>query len=805
MGPGRAEDWIVPGTLACVTQTPWLESCSLRDNVLFGLPMDQKRYDLAIDGANLKPDLALLVDGDHTEVGFRGVNFSGGQCWRIALARALYSRADILVLDDIFSAVDTGTALHILDHGLDGPLAQGRTRILATHHHALCLPRASYTLRIHADGKVQGNSECSPGSTVEFPVHKPTIDDLDHPVHSSTRADHSLMTNKNIDRAQPVVQRQALVEEEFRATGAVKASVYRKYMLASGGYVFWLISSIFIVGSQVAILGRAYWVKVWTESDNAGSPDSSKRRDAFYMCIYLVVSLAAALGEAVKCGVVYHAGVKASLGLSRSMTAAILGAPLRWLDVTPVGRILNRASADSATVDSKLPGDAHMLLSSIVLVAITALTSLGVSLFLLVPGAALLTVTLMYGYRFLRGAREIKRLESASRSPILDLFESTLLGLGTIRAYARADEFVVRMMHHLDNQSRSTWSLCLVTQWMDFRMSAIGAVFSLMVAVFVVVKNVDPSLAGLVLSFSFRYTAATEEVINRYANVELNMNATERIVELSEVAQESLEGLDAPHDWPQHGAVSIRDLVVSYERGLDEVLKGLSVHVSPNQRVGIVGRTGAGKSSFALAMLRFLHQRSGSITIDGIDISQIRLRDLRSRVTLIPQDPTLFSGSLRSNLDPLGRYDDETLCTALRRVRLIGHPDDQTRMFESLDLEISQGGLSLSHGQRQLVCLARALLARSKVMVIDEATSSVDVAMDALIQKSIRDEFHDSTLFVIAHRLRTVADFDQIVVLDDGRLCESGTPRELYESRGTFWAMVQDSGEADSLQMLFKE
>lgn len=783
-----------------MTQTPWLESCSLRDNILFGLPLDQKRYDLAIDGANLQPDLALMVDGDRTEVGFRGVNFSGGQCWRITLARALYSRADILVLDDIFSAIDTGTALHILDRGLHGPLAQGRTRILATHHHALCLPRASHALRIHVDGKVEATRECSPATTEEVPVHKAM--DLNPP---STRADHTLLTNKDVDKAQPVVQRQALIEEEFRDTGAVKASVYRKYMLASGGYIFWLISSVFIVGSQIAILGRAYWVKVWTQPDNAGSPDSSTRRDAFYMGIYLVVSLAAALGEAVKCGVVYHAGVKASLGLSRSMTAAILGAPLRWLDVTPVGRILNRASADSATVDSKLPGDAHMLLSSIVLVAITALTSLGVSFFLVVPGVALLTVTLMYGYRFLRGAREIKRLESASRSPILDLFESTLLGLGTIRAYARADDFLVRMMHHLDNQSRSTWSLCLVTQWMDFRMSAIGAVFSLMVAVFVVVKNVDPSLAGLVLSFSFRYTAATEEVINRYANVELNMNATERIVELSEVAQETPDGLDAPHDWPQHGAVSIRDLVISYEQGLDEVLKGLSFNVLSNQRVGIVGRTGAGKSSFALAMLRFLHQRSGSITIDGIDISQIRLRDLRSRVTLIPQHPTLFSGSLRSNLDPLGRYDDKTLCNALRRVRLIGQPDDQTRMFESLELEISQGGLSLSHGQRQLVCLARALLARSKVMVIDEATSSVDVAMDTLIQKSIRDEFHDSTLFVIAHRLRTVADFDQIVVLDDGRLCESGTPCELYERKGTFWTMVQDSGEADSLQMLFKE
>ena len=801
VGAWQGDDtWLVPGTMACVTQIPWLENCSLRDNILFGLPLDQKRYDLVLDAANLQPDIGLLADGDRTEVGSRGVNFSGGQCWRIAFARALYSRAETLVLDDIFSSVDSGTALYILQRGLDGSLAQGRTRILATHHHALCLPRSTYTLRIHTDGRVEEVN----GLATEAVIAQLESGNLE--TQTAARADDATPVHG-------VRQPRAFIEDEFRETGAVKASVYRKYIMASGGYLFWLVSSIFIVGSQVAILGRAYWVKIWTESDlgspaNAVSPESSQdgftKHNTFYMAIYVVISMCAALGEAVKCGIVYHAGVEASRNLSKSSTAAILGAPLRWLDTIPVGRILNRFSADSATLDSKLPGDAHMLLSSIVLVIITALTSLGVSFYLVVPGVILLSVTLLYGFKFLHGAREVKRLESASRSPIMDLFESTLLGLSTIRAYARTDEYLKRMFYLLDNQSRSTWSLYLATQWMDFRMGAIGVVFLLMVALFVVLENVNPSLAGLVLSFSFRYTAATEEVINRYANVELNMNATERIVEFSEITQESRDGFDAPQDWPQHGEVSIEDLYVSYDRSLDDVLKGLTFQVSSTQRVGIVGRTGAGKSSFALAMLRFLYQRSGSITIDGIDISQVRIEDLRSRVTLIPQDPKLFSGTLRSNLDPLTQYHDETIQHVLRRVHLIASLDDQTSMFNSLELKISEGGLNLSQGQRQLVCLARALLTRSKVMIIDEATSSVDVATDALIQKSIREEFHDSTLLVIAHRLRTVADFDNVIVIESGRLCEFGTPHELFKKKGHFWAMVQDSGESDALETIFQ-
>ncbi|KAK4219673.1 P-loop containing nucleoside triphosphate hydrolase protein [Rhypophila decipiens] len=791
--PRHGGDWITRGALACVTQIPWLENCSLRDNILSGLPFDQQRYNMALDGASLFPDLDQLGDGDRTEVGSRGVNFSGGQCWRMAFARALYSRADTLVLDDIFSAVDSGTALHILQRGLDGPLAQGRTRILVTHHLALCLPRAAYALRLSRDGRAEQMKQD------ELAKYTSTVDSTEP---DALQQQTSQVTTHGND--QKIQQPKTFVEDEFREVGSVKARVYRKYLVASGGYLWWLVSAIFIVGSQVALLARAYWVKVWTESEPAQSGGNT-RYNAYYMAIYLGISLCAAIGEAVKCAVVYHSGVVASQNLADVLTGAILGAPLRWLDTVPIGRILNRFSADSATLDSKLPGDAHMLLSSIVLAVITAMMSLGVALYLGIPVIFLLGTTALYASRFLHGAREVKRLESASRSPVMDLLESTLLGLGSIRTYGRVNEYTDRMLHHIDNQSRSTWSLSLVTQWMNFRLGAIGAVFSLMVAIFVVFENVSASLAGLVLSFTFRYTAATEEVVNRYANVELDMNATERILEFSEISQETRDGFDAPPGWPQNGEISIRDLRVSYGPTQDDVLKGLSCHISPMQRVGIVGRTGAGKSSFALAMLRFLYQRSGSITVDGLDIGRMRLRDLRSRITLIPQDPTLFLGTLRSNLDPLGQYDDDAVKLALRRVHLISSPgSNQTTMFDSLDLKISAGGLNLSQGQRQLVCLARALLTRSKVMVIDEATSSVDVATDALIQKSIRQEFHDSTLLVIAHRLRTVADFDKLIVIKDGKLCETGTPLELLNKKGHFWSMVQDSGESDALRAVLQ-
>lgn len=391
------------------------------------------------------------------------------------------------------------------------------------------------------------------------------------------------------------------------------------------------------------------------------------------------------------------------------------------------------------------------------------------------------------------------------------------------------------MYAKLDAHSTSHYHLWLFNRWMGFRLSMIGAMFAMVVSAFIVSRpNIGPSLAGFALSFALDFTVAVIWTVRQGTNMELDFNAAERIIEYSNLTTESQAGVSPPAAWPQEGVLEIENLVVSYAPDLDPVLKGLSFRVERNERIGVVGRTGAGKSSLTLALFRFLEAREGSILIDGIDISTIKLNDLRSRLAIIPQDPVLFSGTVRSNLDPFDQFTDEELREALRRVHLIDSnlttsssrveipemssenvvvegeentpPTKNINPFANLLSPITSAGLNLSQGQRQLLCLARAIISSPKIIILDEATSAVDMTTDALIQRSIREEFRDSTLIVIAHRLSTIADFDKILVMDHGRVGEFGVPKELLGIEGgKFAGMVGESGEKDAVRRMILE
>lgn len=380
------------------------------------------------------------------------------------------------------------------------------------------------------------------------------------------------------------------------------------------------------------------------------------------------------------------------------------------------------------------------------------------------------------------------------------------------------------MFNKIDNHTRAFWHICLFNRWMGFRLNIIGAFFAIAVAAIVVLLDINAPLAGFALGFALQYTGAIIWTITSYANLEMDMNAVERVIEYSRLPTEDRGGDSPPAAWPTEGQLEVDNLVSGYAPDLPPVIRGLSFHVEKNQRVGVVGRTGAGKSSLTLALFRFLEARQGSIHIDGIDISKINLHDLRSRLAIIPQDPVLFSGTIRSNLDAFDEHTDAELWDALERVQLIRgteYPSHNDRMseatgkspaipvttdntntdiFKSLSSKISEGGLNLSQGQRQLLCLARAIVSRPKIMVLDEATSAVDMATDVLIQRSIREEFGDSTLLVIAHRLTTIADFDRILVMSEGQAVEYDSPRQLLLKQGLFWEMVGQSGEKEELQ-----
>lgn len=597
---------------------------------------------------------------------------------------------------------------------------------------------------------------------------------------------------------------------------------------------------------------------MWTRSGDASSPQqnldimfhvanrstttqSSQHGLWFYLGMYLGLSLLSCVFSTIRYAFFLSAAIRASRNLFHNLTYTVLRAPLRWLDTVPVGRILNRFTADFNMIDSRLPYDFALMMYNFLEVFGIVVAALVVSPSLIIFSIALLIICLYYSQLYLSGAREIKRLESNAKSPVYEQFGSALIGLGTIRAFGKAQTYIERMYVKIDKHAQAHWYLWLFNRWLGIRMYAVGTIFTMVMAAFIIsMKGIDAPLAGFALSFALQYSAVVTWSLRRYANVELAMNATERVLEFSAIDTEHQGGRDAPAAWPTEGRLEVSDLVVGYAPDLPAVLQGLSFTVEKNQRVGVVGRTGAGKSSLTLALFRFLEPRSGSIYIDGIDVTKIKLHDLRSRLAIIPQDPVLFSGTVRSNLDPFSEYSDTELRDALARVHLISDSSTSTtnsnnnsqpvsgittptlgnnpsigssstetarnaniNIFKSLDSNISEGGLNLSQGQRQLLCLARAIVARPKIMVLDEATSAVDMDTDALIQQSIRSEFgrNSTTLLVIAHRISTIADFDRILVMDAGKAVEFGSPKDLMGiEAGVFRSLVEESGEREALE-----
>ncbi|KAG8525211.1 uncharacterized protein KY384_008855 [Bacidia gigantensis] len=809
----RSSEWMVPGMVAFVSQTPWLENATLKSNILFGLPFHESRYTDALQACALGGDLKILPDGDLTEIGARGVNLSGGQRWRVSLARAFYSRASILIMDDIFSAVDVHVGYHIYNEGLMGPICTGRTRILATHHVSLILSGASCLVHVqngiaNSETRVKVHAETSAldnesAQSLSYPSNRP-----DEDVYEDIT--EKVKLNESGEKQSP----KKFVEDESREHGHVRWATYSTYLRASGSFWLWIPALAAIAASQLALLGRGWWMKKWTAA-TASDVASEQASLKLFLMAYVGISLTAALLEILKCLLVYLGGLRASKTLFSNLISKVLRANTRWLDTVPFGRIMNRFTADFNAVDSRVPAENHALLSAGMSLFCIFIAGILLSPYMAAPYLVLLAASLYYTLQYIGAAREIRRLEATARSPILDLFGNAMPGLDTLRAFGKVQDYTTRMCDHIDSWSQSTWAFWLVTQWMSFRMGLIGALFTTAVAIAIaMLKHVDASLAGFVLLFALNYSKAMEDTIRRSAAFQFNMNSIERIVEFTDLESEPKEGQVPPASWPSEGQINTANLSVSYAPHLPPVLHNLSITIAPGERVGIVGRTGAGKSSLTLALFRCLQVMSGRITIDGIDISQLRLKDFRQRMTLIPQDPVLFSGTIRSALDPLSEHTDKDLLNALRKMHLFENPDFSVKtktekktnpdLFANLDHHIHDHGSNLSQGQKQLLCLARATLSqsRNKIVVLDEATSAVDTATDAIIQRTMRELFHGCTVIVIAHRLETVSGFDRVIVMEGGRVVEEGPPALLIKrTGGVFEGMVRQGNQRRSIEV----
>ncbi|CAI7643455.1 unnamed protein product [Penicillium glandicola] len=756
-----------------VSQTPWLQNATIKDNILFGSALDESRYQKVLRACDLQTDLRSLAKGDKTYIGLRGVKLSGGQRARVSLGRALYSNTKLLVLDDIFSSLDSHVSTEIFK-ALTGELGHGRTRILATHHVSLCLPQAKLVVHIE-------------NNTIRSSLNTETIHRWDsvEPV-TLTESDPSTKEEPKKRASDTLKIKATQSESEWTSC--------KSYFSAAGGLRFAVIYILGLLGKQL-LTTLTTWIlgHINSRRPKVGTYDAANAEITsnlwYYLYMYLLGSLSAVIFEFLLNMHIFSGSLRASETLFRTMTANVIRMPLLWLDSTPLGGILKRFSADTRLVDDFLLEAVSEFANCLVkLVVVGCIGCLA---------AALLFWCSQVSKGYVKARKPVKRGESESNAEILEYLTAAAAGVSTIRAFGVVDSFMDQMHSRVDKLSTARRHFWIFNRWLGLQMSLMGIILSTGTG-FILLSSkstIDASLVGFSLTFLTGFTHATFTAVNTFGMLESYMNAAAGIISYSKLKAEEQGGNEVPTNWPSQGEVEVKELSVSYSPDLPLVLKDISFSVGAGQRIGIVGRTGAGKSSLTLALLRLINPQCGSILIDGIDISTIKLQSLRSKIAFIPQDPVLFSGTIRSNLDYFQEVSEDKLNEALRRVKLLSEDNKKTGLF-TLESPISAGGANMSQGQRQLLCLARILIRDPKIIILDEATSAVDNGTDLLIQDTIRNEFH-RTLIVVAHRLRTIASFDKVVVIDDGRIGEIGTLAELLKAKGLFYDLVQKSEDKE--------
>ncbi|KAJ7163116.1 multidrug resistance-associated ABC transporter [Mycena filopes] len=777
------------GTIAYVPQTAWIRNATLRQNVLFGQTEDEDKFRKIIRACSLEHDLEVLPHGEDTEIGERGINLSGGQKARVSLARAAYSSSDIVLLDDPLSAVDSFVGKAILDDCiLHGPLAD-RTRILVTH--ALhVLDKADY-IYVMDNGtiKEEGSYETLRREGVVFSRLMEDYGNLEEEKQAVVADDKAAIIVDNKEKVDAKKGQAALMQTEERMTGAVTFETYGKYFKFAGGLVWAPIILLLLTLTQAAQVGNNLFLGFWTSSSIEGFHQGD------YMAVYAGLGVASAFFSFLTSFGFAIASLAASLNLFKTALVHVLRSPSSFFDTTPMGRILSRLVKDQDTLDNELSMTLMALLSSFASVLGTVALVFYTFPYLGIIFAPMAIMYYLVALYYRRSSVETKRLDSLMRSALYASYTETLTGLSTIRAYRNQEQAIMQAEHGLDLENRAYLMTLTLQLWLGLRLDVFGNILIFGIALFAAGfrNSVDPSKIGVVLSYTLSITQVFSQMVAQFATNEQNMNSVERIITYAELPAEGAATTpeDPPSSWPERGEIKFKQVEMAYREGLPLVLKGVTFDVRPGEKVGIVGRTGAGKSSLLQALFRMVEVQSGSIEIDGFDIHNVGLDVLRGRLALVPQDSVLFLGTLRENLDPEGSKTDAHLISVLQRAWLLPRegeaPDPVADSKFSLDSKIGDEGSNYSAGEKQLLALCRALVKNSSIIVLDEATSSVDVETDAKLQRTIRTEFASATLLCIAHRLNTIAYYDRIVVMDAGQVAEFDTVLNLYDKEDSIF------------------
>ncbi|XP_052782620.1 ATP-binding cassette sub-family C member 4-like isoform X3 [Mya arenaria] len=873
----------VKGRVAYVSQMPWVFSATLRQNITFGNKYEKAKYDRILKACALNKDIAIMPHGDLTLIGDRGVSLSGGQRARVSLARALYMDADVYLLDDPLSAVDTAVGRHIFENVVQGYLKK-KPRILVTHQ--LQFLKEAEQIVIIKEGEMIGKGtfqelsksgidfssllkhdeeepqkiRSDPGlghihalqrsfshdpqnrshviHSVSHDLHSKSQDQVNghvtadnlkrvrldscsrHSLHDSLRG--SVMSLDSIG-AEFDAEEVQLPEEEERHEGTVGFKVYIEYFKAGAGILKFLLLTFLCLAAQGAYIVSDWWLSYWSNSEEARYAAMEKHASLlaegynvtnvtipdvdthFNISVFSGIIGAVFLFGILRALMFFKVTVDASQALHNTMFTSVLRSQIGFFDNNPVGRILNRFSKDIGHMDDLLP----ITFFDFTQCALLILGIVGVAgavnpwVFLVVAPLIVLFVVIRRYY--IRTSRHIKRLEGSTRSPVFSHLSASLQGLHTIRAFEVQEKFIEEFDSHQDLHTESWFLFLSSSRWLAIRLDWLCAMFVSAVSFFCVLAadSLDAGLVGLSMTYAMTLMGMFQWGVRQSAEVENQMISVERVLDYAKLPSEApLESSDDHKPaltWPQNGAISSEKASLKYSPDAPTVLKNLSFNIKGREKIGIVGRTGAGKSSL-ITMLFRLVEPTGHIMIDDVDIQEIGLHELRKHISIIPQDPVLFTGSLRRNLDPFSNHSDDAMWKALGEVQLKPAIEE---LPKGLDSEVSEGGVNFSVGQRQLICLARAILGSNKILMIDEATANVDPRTDALIQLTIREKFRGCTVLTIAHRLHTIMDSDRLLVLDDGKIEEFDAPFMLLKKKdGLLKRLVEQTGRAENANLV---
>uniref|UniRef100_A0A1A8N8X7 ATP-binding cassette, sub-family C (CFTR/MRP), member 8 n=1 Tax=Nothobranchius rachovii TaxID=451742 RepID=A0A1A8N8X7_9TELE len=809
------------GPVAYASQKPWLLNTSVVENITFEMPMIKSRYKTVIEACSLQPDIDILPQGDQTEIGERGIILSGGQKQRISVARALYQQTSVVFLDDPFSALDIHLSDHLMQDGILKMLREEKRTVVLVTHKLQYLPHADWIIAMK-DGSIQTEGTLKDIQNAEpelFEHWRTLMHRQDREFETETvAASMTDMERKNLRRA--MYSRDAARTEEDEEEDSVESEdddnlsqVMRQratipwrscgtYLSSAGVLLLTLLllSQLFKHTLMVAI---DYWLAHWTShvittklgtaAHNCTVVQACGFSHSWYLSVFSVLCCLGIILCLATSVTVEWTGLRVAKELHHNLLNKIILAPMRLFETTPLGSILNRFSTDTNTIDQHIPTTLECLSRSTLL----CLSALGVIsyvtpvfLIALLP----LAVACYFIQKYFRMAsRDLQQLEDSTQLPLLSHFSETVEGLTTIRALRYEPRFRQRLLQFTDANNIASLFLTAANRWLEVRMEYIGACVVLVAAVASITNSLydqlSPGLVGLGLTYALMVSNYINWMVRNLADMEVQLGSVKRINGLLKTEPENYEGLltvaQVPDGWPRQGEIKIQNLSVRYDTTLKAVLKNVNAHVSPGQKVGICGRTGSGKSSFSLAFFRMVDMFEGRIVIDNIDISKLPLQTLRSRLSIILQDPILFSGTIRFNLDPEMKATDEMLWEALEIAQL---KSVVKALPGGLDATVTEGGENFSQGQRQLFCLARAFVRKSSILIMDEATASIDMATESILQKVVMTAFADRTVVTIAHRVHTILNADLVIVMKRGIILEYDTPQALLDREDSIFA-----------------